>query len=226
MIDGNAHTRQVILVEKIRQATHLPAIKSPGGKLDPDCAEARLALGHQIVFGPAVVVHVRRGIYRDRSRQRRGSDIHKSRPLNRRRHGEDLGRRLRSFAFFKDQASKLFDALFAQNEFHARFKLILAVTGFAEDTQNGFDGGEQLFFRQKLCQDRGFCRQAAQAAAYENFEAAARGPVRTAHLRDQPHVMDAGNSATTIIGAAGKSNFEFARQVVKIRMAQKVARNT
>ena len=53
-----------------------------------------------------------------------------------------------------------------------------------------------------------------------------RGAIRPAHLRDQPNVMNARNGAATVIRAAGESNFELARQIVKIRMPQQVARDT
>src|SRR6266403_2218304 len=49
--------------------------------------------------------------------------------------------------------------------------------------------------------------------------------VGAAHLRDQPHVVDSGNRAIAVVFAAGECNLELARQVVKIRMPQQIARD-
>src|SRR5439155_13576591 len=48
------------------------------------------------------------------------------------------------------------------------FEFVLAVAGFAEDSQNGFDSRQQLFFRQKIREDRGLGWEAAQPPADKN----------------------------------------------------------
>src|SRR5713226_1225494 len=59
-----------------------------------------------------------------------------------------------------------------RNEFQPRFELVPAVPRFIEDAENGFDGGKQLFFREKIGQNGRFGGQASQPADDENLEAA------------------------------------------------------
>src|SRR2546430_895401 len=92
LIDGDAHAGEIVFLQEVREAAHLPAIKSPRGKLDPNGVVAGLALRHQVVFGPAVVPGIGPRICQT-ERQGRGRDVDQRGP-DRRRHGEDFGGRL------------------------------------------------------------------------------------------------------------------------------------
>ena len=197
------------------------AVERTSRKFDPHRAVSGLALEHQIVPGPAVVFGIAlRFSRRERSRRRCDGDL---RRLDRRRHGKSFCRSLGDFAFLRNQAAEFFYPFCAQDEFQSRQEFVLAVPRFREDPQNGLDGGEQLFFRQKIAEHRGRRGQASQSAADENLKAAMRGTVAAAHLRDKAHVMDAGNRAIAIVLAARESDLELARQVVKIGMSQEVS---
>ena len=121
-----------MVFKNIGDAAHLSAVKRSCRKLNPDGTIAGLTLGHEIVLGPALVLGIGRGIVQAES-QRCWGDVDQRR-TNGRRHGKNFGGGLRNLALFKNQAAKLSDALFAQNEFHPRFEFVLAIAGFVEDT--------------------------------------------------------------------------------------------
>ncbi len=142
--------------------------------------------------------------------------------MNRSGHNKGFRRSLRDLELFRNQAAQLLDAFGAQDKFQSRHKLVLAVPRFREYPQDGFDSGKQFFFGQKIREDRGLRRQAAQPAADEHLEATMRRAVVAADLRDEADVVNARDRASAIVLAAGEGNLELARQVMKIRMAQKI----
>ena len=130
---------------------------------------------------------------------------------------------MRNFAFLRHQPAELFDALCAQDIFQSRQQLVLAVPRFRENAQDRLDRGKEFFFWQKISEDRGFRGQASQPAANKDLESAARSPVIAADLRDEADVVDARHRAGAIIFATRKRDLELARQIVKIRMPQKIS---
>ena len=115
---------------------------------------------------------------------------------------------------------ELGDAMLAQHKLHPRFHFVLAISVLAENAGNRFNRGDQFLGRQELGQQGRLGGKRTQPAANQNLEAKSRGTVRSAHLRNQPYIMNPGHGAVTIVLATRECNFEFTRQIAEIRMPQ------
>jgi len=55
--------------------------------------------------------------------------------------------------------------------------LFFAIAGFAEDAQDSFNGRQEFFCWQELCQNSSFGRQTSQSATDQDFETALTGAI-------------------------------------------------
>ena len=78
---------------------------------------------------------------------------------------------------------------------------------------------------QEIGQERRFGGQAAESATDQHPEPALLDAIYIANLRDEADVVNAGDGAIAVVLASGKSDLEFARQIIEIGMPQQEAGN-
>jgi len=105
---------------------------------------------------------------------------------------------------FSATSAKFLDALCPQNEFQSRHQLVLAIPRFRKNAQDGFDGRQQFFFRQKIRQYRGSVGKLPSPPPTSTLNPRREVPLLP-DLRDKPDIMDSRNRAIAIVLAAEKA---------------------
>ena len=118
---------------------------------------------------------------------------------------------LQLFKFFLNERTHFFDAVFSTTNLKAGLVAVAFVAVLVEDLNDGFAGLQYFVCRHKLRQEFSQMRGGAQAAAYDDLEAANS----VLDLGVHADVVDR-SQATAFTSA--EADFEFARQVLRQRM--------
>src|SRR5215470_15842475 len=129
--------------------------------------------------------------------------------------------RIRSkfFSLLNNQFAKFIDAEIGDQELDPRAGAIALLTETGKDARDGLRNRQQFFFGKKFFEQLRLIRDRAKAPTDVEFKTALLFPINNSGPGDGAHVVH-GNKTAGVLVAAGKSDFEFTPEVLRIGMAQ------